>query len=74
MKLQTPNKVKPMLMLKKFIKQHIKRNNKDVELKNMNIDEIKSIYFQYDCSLFAMARENRIAFEQYRALKLPKKN
>ena len=39
----------------------------------MTIDEIKSIYFQYDCSLFALDREGQIAYNQYMALKLPKK-
>ena len=73
MKLQLPNMVRTMSMLKKYIKQWIMGSNKELEVKRMTIDEIKSIYFQYDCSLFAMAREDQIAFEQYRALKLPKK-
>lgn len=60
-------------MLKKCINQWIMGSNKELEVKRMTIDEIKAIYFQYDCSLFGMAREDQIAYQQYMALKLPKK-
>lgn len=40
----------------------------------MTIEEAKKIYLQYDCSLFAMAREDIIAHDNFRALKtFPKK-
>lgn len=46
-------------------------SNKEIEVKNMTIDEAKKLYFKYDCSLFVMARENKDAYENYKALKLP---
>lgn len=45
-------------------------SNKEIEVKNMTIEEAKKLYFKYDCSLFAMARENKNAYENYKTLKL----
>lgn len=38
----------------------------------MTIDEAKKLYIHYDCSLFAMAREDKKAYEDYKALNLPR--
>ena len=39
----------------------------------MTIEEAKKLYLKYDCSLFAMAREDRSAYENYKALNISRK-
>lgn len=39
----------------------------------MTIKEAQELYFKHDCSLFAMAREDKIAYENYKALNISKK-
>lgn len=36
----------------------------------MTIDEAKELFFRYNCSLFAMAREEKEAYEDYRKLNI----
>lgn len=38
----------------------------------MTIEEAKELYFKYDCSLFGMAREELFAYNEYKALNIPK--
>ncbi len=37
----------------------------------MTLKEAKTIYLKYDCSLFAMAREEKLAYETYKLLNIP---
>lgn len=37
----------------------------------MTFEEAKKLYFKYDCSLFAMAREEQNAYENYKLLNIP---
>lgn len=39
----------------------------------MTIKEAQELYFKYDCSLFAMAREDKITYENYKALNISEK-
>lgn len=37
----------------------------------MTLKEAKTIYLKYDCSLFAMAREEKMVYETYKLLNIP---